>query len=56
VSTLTPVFDGNICIGHVLQRGCRGFEAFNADDASRGMFTTAAEAAASLTSTKDINQ
>jgi hypothetical protein len=36
------------CIGHLLSRGPRGVEAFDAGDTSLGTFATAAEAAAAL--------
>jgi hypothetical protein len=32
------VYDGQQCIGHVLARGPQGFEAFDIDDCSLGVF------------------
>jgi hypothetical protein len=43
MSTTTPllsVYDGRSCIGFVLARGRRGFEAFTAGEQSLGMFDT----------------
>jgi hypothetical protein len=36
---------GQQCLGHVLSRGPKGFEAFTADDKSVGIFPTAKQAA-----------
>jgi hypothetical protein len=51
-STLTGrfvyVYDGRQCLGHVVNRGVAGFEAFDRDDRSAGIFPTQAEAAAAL--------
>jgi hypothetical protein len=35
-----PVFEGQTCVGHVLSRGKTGYEAFDNDDRSRGLFPT----------------
>ena len=43
------VFDGPHCIGHVLRRGPKGFEAFNVHGVSFGIFPSKAEAAGALT-------
>ena len=43
MSTITPmlsVYDGRQCVGFVLERGCRGYEAFTAGERSLGMFET----------------
>jgi hypothetical protein len=32
------VYDGRVCLGHILNRGKLGFEAFDADDSSLGTF------------------
>jgi hypothetical protein len=40
-STTAPlayVYDGRQCLGHVLSRGPKGFEAFDRDDKSLGLF------------------
>jgi len=34
----TAVFDGQQCLGHVIVRGRDGFEAYDRDDQSIGMF------------------
>ena len=39
------VYDGTRCIGHVLWRGPKGFEAFDADDRSLGRFASMSDAA-----------
>jgi hypothetical protein len=46
--TLASVFDGRICLGHVLNRGVAGWEGFTADDRSVGLFSTARQAANAL--------
>jgi hypothetical protein len=43
MSTTTPmlsVYDGRQCVGWVLARGRRGYEAFTAGERSLGMFDT----------------
>jgi hypothetical protein len=47
-SSLTPVLVDNHCIGHVLDRGRAGFQAFDASDQSIGTFATAADAVQAL--------
>jgi hypothetical protein len=42
------VYDGQRCVGHIICRGRDGFEAFDLDDKSAGMFATQAAAAAAL--------
>jgi hypothetical protein len=39
------IYGGQRCIGHVIHRGKRGWEVFNTDDVSIGLFKTPAEAA-----------
>jgi hypothetical protein len=46
---MVSVFDDRRCIGHVLRRGPRGYEAFDSHGVSFGLFPTKAEAAAALT-------
>ena len=46
---MLPVFDGRRCIGHVLRRGPRGYEAFDPHDVGLGVYPSKAEAAAALT-------
>jgi hypothetical protein len=43
------VYDGTLCRGHLLNRGVTGWEAFDADDRSVGLFKTPHEAANALT-------
>ena len=38
--TLMPVFDGQTCVGHLLNRGKQGWECFNTEDRSLGLFPT----------------
>jgi hypothetical protein len=42
---MLSVTDGARCIGHVLARGKSGFESFDQNDRSLGVFPTAQEAA-----------
>ena len=46
---MVSAFDGRLCIGHVLRRGPRGYEAFDSHDVSLGVYPSKAEAAAALT-------
>jgi hypothetical protein len=48
------VYDGRLCIGHILSRGRLGFEAFTADDLSLGFHPTA-KAAADAISAKVVS-
>ena len=41
-------YDGRACLGHVLGRGKAGFEAFDGDDRSLGIFPSQCEAAAAI--------
>jgi hypothetical protein len=45
---LIPVLVRERCLGHVIERGHTGFEAFDAAEQSLGTFATAAEAVAAL--------
>jgi hypothetical protein len=48
--TLLVVFDSRQrCLGHLLRRGPKGWEAIDAHDTSLGDYPTKAEAAAALT-------
>jgi hypothetical protein len=46
---MTPIFAGTQCIGFVLARGGRGYEAFTAADKSIGTFASQREAVAAIT-------
>ena len=48
-SAMLSVYDGQRCLGRILQRGKRGFEAFDAEDHSLGTFPTNQEAADAVT-------
>jgi hypothetical protein len=48
-TSLSYVYDGRRCIGHVIGRGKTGFEAFSTDDTSLGLFPSMKEAANALT-------
>ena len=53
VSTNSPmlsIYDGRSCVGFVLARGARGFEAFDAAEKSLGIFASKDEAINKLTS------
>ena len=45
---MVAVYDGRACLGHVLGRGRAGFEAFDADNRSLGIFPSQREAAAAV--------
>ena len=45
---MAAVYDGRACLGHVLGRGKAGFEAFDADNRSLGIFPSQREAAAAI--------
>jgi hypothetical protein len=47
-SIMVSVFDGRCCIGFVTSRGKAGFESFDADQKSIGLFRSEADAAAAL--------
>jgi hypothetical protein len=47
-NALAYVYDGRQCLGHVLSRGPKGFEAFDRDDKSLGIFETRRQAANAL--------
>jgi len=47
-NSLAYVYDGRQCLGHVLGRGPKGFEAFDREDKSVGLFPTAKQAANAL--------
>jgi hypothetical protein len=44
-SPMAYVYDGREALGHVIARGKAGFEAFDADDKSVGLFPSQREAA-----------
>jgi hypothetical protein len=47
-SAALAVYDGRVCIGHLLRTGPQGVEAYDADSASLGLFPTMDEAAAAV--------
>jgi hypothetical protein len=47
-TSLVSVYAGQVCLGFVLARGEAGFEAFDADEKSLGLFPTQREAAAAI--------
>jgi len=48
ISPLAYVYDGRECLGFVLSRGRAGFEAFDREERSLGLFPTAKQAAGAL--------
>jgi hypothetical protein len=46
---MISVYSGRECLGHVLTRGKSGFQAFDVDDRSLGMFRTRSEAVDAVT-------
>jgi hypothetical protein len=55
-SPLLSVYSGRTCIGFILARGKLGFEAFNADQRSLGIYPTQREAAAALPDAAEVQQ
>jgi hypothetical protein len=51
--TLVSVYSGRTCLGFVLARGCRGFEAYAADERSLGLFPNQRDAANAITDAAD---
>jgi NUMOD1 domain-containing protein len=47
-TSLSYVYDGRQCLGHVIGRGKLGFEAFDRDDKSLGVFPSIRDAANAL--------
>jgi hypothetical protein len=47
-SPMVSIYDGQSCLGFVFHRGRAGFEAFDVDQRSLGMFPTQREATAAL--------
>jgi hypothetical protein len=47
-SSWLAVYNGQVCVGHVLNRGKSGVEAFDVDDRSLGLFANQYEAMAAL--------
>jgi hypothetical protein len=45
VPAITSVYDGRTCVGFTIDRGVRGFEAFDQHDHSLGLFNSIPEAA-----------
>jgi hypothetical protein len=45
VTPMTSVYAGQRCIGFIFKRGPQGFEAFDAEEHSLGIFSTQREAA-----------
>ena len=48
-SAMLSVYDGQRCLGHIITRGKRGYEAFDADHNSLGTVRTDQEAADAVT-------
>ena len=48
ISPLAYVYDGREAVGHVLARGRAGFEAFDIEERSLGVYATQREAAAAI--------
>jgi hypothetical protein len=50
---MSYIYDGRACLGFVLSRGRAGFEAFDREQNSLGMFPTQRAAAAAIMEIKD---
>jgi len=48
ISPLAYIYDGRACLGFVLSRGRTGFEAFDIEERSLGIYATQREAAAAI--------
>jgi hypothetical protein len=48
VPSILAVYNGQACLGHLLNRGRCGWEAYDTSDKSLGTFPTTQEAAAAL--------
>jgi hypothetical protein len=48
-SSWLAVYDGQTCVGHLLARGRFGFEGFDVDDKSLGVFRSRADAVGAVT-------
>jgi hypothetical protein len=48
------LYSGRTCIGHILNRGKLGFEAFDVNDTSLGIFTTTKLAADIISTTAKV--
>ena len=48
LDAVQSVYDGRVCLGHILNRGKLGFESFDADDSSLGLFPNQRSAAAAI--------
>jgi hypothetical protein len=48
---MVSVYEGRECLGFILARGPAGYEAFDRDERSLGVFATQREAAAALPGT-----
>jgi len=55
-SPLSSVYDGRICRGFVIARGKLGFETFDADQRSLGIFPNQKGAADTITGTQTCTQ
>ena len=53
-SPLSYVYDGRDCLGFILARGKLGFEAFDREEVSLGIFKTPAAAANAIAAAKVI--
>jgi hypothetical protein len=53
-TALLSVYDGRLCIGFVLPRGKLGFEAFDRNMLSKGLFATQQAAAAALSEDRAV--
>jgi hypothetical protein len=49
MSPCASVYDGTRCIGHIIARGKTGWEVFDSEDKSLGVYPTQKQAAAVLT-------
>ena len=48
-TAMLSVYDGQRCLGHIILRGKRGFEAFDAENNSLGVFPSDHKAADAVT-------
>jgi hypothetical protein len=52
-SPLVSIYDGRQTVGFIFARGCRGYEAFDADEHSLGVFLDQRDALDAITEAAD---
>jgi len=50
-SPMVSVYDGRDCLGNIIRRGVKGFEAFSANEESLGLFLNECDSLDAVTNT-----